>query len=102
MLLLTLNPTTLRSHDSKRPVGTFVKHQHVPFTSPDLPARLPYAGMQQLMPYLSQHVVDEVAGGVRSLPRLHMALRLVKVRWARGVLRRAAMKWTGAKGRRRQ
>lgn len=41
--------------------------------------------MQQLMPYLSQHVADEVAGGVRSLPRLHMALRLVKVRGPRSI-----------------
>ncbi|PNW81292.1 hypothetical protein CHLRE_07g349950v5 [Chlamydomonas reinhardtii] len=35
-------------------------------------------GMQQLLPYLTKHVGDEVAGGLRQLPRLHMALRLVQ------------------------
>ncbi|KAG2429868.1 hypothetical protein HXX76_010648 [Chlamydomonas incerta] len=35
-------------------------------------------GMQQLLPYLTKHVGDEVAGGLRQLPRLHMVLRLVQ------------------------
>ncbi|GLC67259.1 hypothetical protein PLESTF_000534400 [Pleodorina starrii] len=35
-------------------------------------------GMQQLLPYLTKYVCDEVTGGLRHLPRLHMALRVVQ------------------------
>jgi hypothetical protein len=36
-----------------------------------------------LLPYLTKYVCDEVAGGLRHLPRLHMALRVVQVRLCR-------------------
>ncbi|KXZ53652.1 hypothetical protein GPECTOR_6g569 [Gonium pectorale] len=35
-------------------------------------------GMQQLLPYLTQHIGAEVAAGLRHLPRLHMVLRILQ------------------------
>ncbi|GIL54914.1 hypothetical protein Vafri_10612, partial [Volvox africanus] len=35
-------------------------------------------GMQQLLPYLTKYVCDDVAAGLRHLPRLHMVLRVVQ------------------------
>ncbi|GIL82888.1 hypothetical protein Vretimale_8389 [Volvox reticuliferus] len=35
-------------------------------------------GMQQLLPYLAKYVCDDVAAGLRHLPRLHMVLRVVQ------------------------
>ncbi|GFR44075.1 hypothetical protein Agub_g5235 [Astrephomene gubernaculifera] len=35
-------------------------------------------GMQQLLPYLVKHVADEVAGGLRQLPRLHLVIRVMQ------------------------